>query len=103
MIRWEEEEGSWRGYSGTLVVATVTREEGDKEGGRWLWEMRAVKRLPGARASGHRTTDLEARRAVDSYWLRWLEAAALKPDLERLAAASLPKAKATRASRPRGV
>lgn len=90
MIRWEHEDGVWRGYSGSLVVATVERKEGEE--GSWLWEMRAVKRLPGARASGHRTTDLEARRAVDSYWLRWLGATALKPDLERLAAASMLKA-----------
>jgi hypothetical protein len=26
-----------------------------------------------------------ARRAADDYWSRWLEAAALKPDIERLA------------------
>ncbi len=80
MIRWEQEEGGWRAYSGSLVVATVAREEGD-DVGRWFWEMRAVKRLPGARASGHRATELEARRAVDSYWLRWIEVTALKPDL----------------------
>jgi hypothetical protein len=42
----------------------------------------------GARNAGHRTTALPARRAADDYWARWLEAAALKPDLERLAALS---------------
>jgi hypothetical protein len=52
---------------------------------KWLWEVKAVERPPGARNSGQRTTALAARRAADDYWSRWLEAAALKPDIERLA------------------
>jgi hypothetical protein len=86
MIRWEEdkESGVWRGFSGELVVASVARAP---EGGRakWLWEVKGVERSPGKRNSGHRTTLLAARRAADDYWARWLEAAALKPDIERLA------------------
>ena len=39
----------------------------------------------GARSAGHRATALAARRAADDYWTRWLEVAALKPDVERLA------------------
>ena len=95
MIRWEQEDtGDWRGLSGSLTVATVKPDEAD--GGQWRWEMRAVKRLPGARASGHRTTELEARRAADRYWLRWLEAAALRPDLQSLAEASVRNDKRNR-------
>lgn len=98
MIRWEQEDsGDWRGLSGSLTVATVKRDPSDTDE-RWLWEMRAVKRLPGARASGHRATELEARRAVDSYWSRWLEAAALRPDLEKLAKASVAPTRRKRAS-----
>jgi hypothetical protein len=84
MIRWEEEEDAWRGFSGELVVATVTRAPGGGKA-KWLWEVNAVERPHGARNSGRRATALAARRAADDYWARWLEAAALKPDLERLA------------------
>ena len=52
---------------------------------RWNWEVKAVERPPGKRNAGHRTTLIAARRAADDYWARWLEAAALKPDIERLA------------------
>jgi hypothetical protein len=66
MIRWQEQpSGEWLGYSGSLVVAKVARDPAQNDGERWLWEMRAAKRLPGARAAGHRTSELEARRAVD--------------------------------------
>jgi hypothetical protein len=41
--------------------------------------------------SGHRTDELEVRRAADAYWDKWLGAAALKPDLGRLAEASAPR------------
>ena len=44
----------------------------------------------GWRNSGHRTDELEARRAADAYWDKWLGLAALKPDLGRLAEASAP-------------
>jgi hypothetical protein len=86
MIRWEEDEesGEWRGFSGELVVATVASAPSGSKA-KWLWEVKAVERPPGARNSGQRTTALAARRAADDYWSRWLEAAALKPDIERLA------------------
>jgi hypothetical protein len=89
MIRWQEEEnGAWGGFSGELAVASVTSAGG---GGKpqWLWEVKAVERRQGARNAGHRTTALAARRAADDYWSRWLEAAALKPDVERLAELSV--------------
>jgi hypothetical protein len=47
--------------------------------------VKAVERPHGTRNSGRRATALAARRAADEYWSRWLEAAALKPDVERLA------------------
>jgi hypothetical protein len=85
VIRWEEDEasGAWRGFSGELVVATVARAPAGKA--KWLWEAKAVEPPHGARNSGQRATALAARRAADDYWSRWLEAAALKPDIERLA------------------
>jgi hypothetical protein len=87
MIRWEEQEdGAWQGFSGELVVATVVRAGGAKA--RWDWEVKAVDRAPAKRNAGHRTTALAARRAADEYWARWLALAALKPDIERLAALS---------------
>jgi hypothetical protein len=80
--------------SGDLVMATVVKSPDGK--GRWLWEVQGVARPQGWRSSGHRTTALAARRAADEYWSRWLTAAALKPDIERLAersGAALPKRK----------
>ena len=85
MIRWEEQDGgAWHGVSGELVVAIVTRPP-DGPRNRWLWQVAGVERPHGWRNAGHRTTSLAARRAADEYWARWLEAAALKPDVERLA------------------
>ena len=86
VIRWEEEDagGQWHGFSGELVVATVARGSAGGKA-KWLWEVKAVERRRGARNAGHRTTALAARRAADEYWSRWLDAAALKPDVERLA------------------
>jgi hypothetical protein len=85
VIRWEEQEGGdWHGLSGDLVIAVVARAPAEAKG-KWLWQVKGVKRPSGWRNSGHRTTALAARRAVDEYWSRWLEAAALKPDIERLA------------------
>ena len=85
MIRWEErEDGGWQALSGDLVMATVVKAPGGGKA-KWLWEVSGVARPQGWRSSGHRTTALAARRAADEYWLRWLEAAALKPDIERLA------------------
>ena len=48
------------------------------------------RQAEGLRNSGHRTDDLDARRAADAYSDKWLGAAALKPDLGRLAEASAP-------------
>lgn len=85
MIRWEEQEsGDWQGFSGELAVATVARVPGSGKA-RWLWQVDGVARPNGWRNNGHRTTALAARRAADDYWARWLQAAALKPDVERLA------------------
>src|SRR3954451_11316806 len=90
MIRWEEQEsGEWTGYSGQVVVATAKPAAVGSE--RWNWEVTGAGRLKGARNSGHRTNELDARRAADSYWQRWLEATALRPDLQRLAQESLAK------------
>jgi hypothetical protein len=89
VIRWEEQEtGDWYGYSGELTVANVARQPGGSA--RWLWDVSGAGRPPGWRNSGHRTTALAARRAADEYWARWLQAAALKPDLNLLAKASVP-------------
>jgi hypothetical protein len=85
MIRWEEEDdGGWRALSGDLVMATVVKAPAGGKG-KWLWEVSGVSRPQNWRNSGHRTTALAARRAADEYWSRWLGAAALKPDIERLA------------------
>ena len=82
MIRWEEgESGDWSGFSGELLIATVAPVSGR----RWDWEVGGVSRPSGWRNSGHRTTALAARRSADDYWNRWLEAAALRPDVSRLA------------------
>src|SRR3954447_26152927 len=89
MIRWEEQDsGEWSGYSGQIVVATAKPTAGSE---RWDWDVIGAGRLKGARNAGHRTNELDARRAADAYWERWLEATALRPDLQRLAEESLPK------------
>ena len=89
MIRWEEEDGGWQGYSGELAVANVAKEP-DAEDEQWSWTVTAVKRPKGWRkGSGHRGTWLEARRAAEEYWARWLAEAALRPDIGRLAANTL--------------
>lgn len=85
MIRWEErDDRDWDGFSGALAVAAVRRAPGGAKA-RWDWEVGGVERPQGWRNAGHRTTALAARRAADEYWSRWLESAALKPDVERLA------------------
>ena len=107
-IRWEEQDnGDWHGLSGEVIVAVVVPDRVGKASAadaaetsakadtaarkanpkRWLWEV-TVQRPPGWRNEGHRTTALAARRAADDYWARWCEAAALKPDIERLVAES---------------
>lgn len=88
VIRWEEQDsGDWYGYSGELTVAIVARPGG---AARWYWEVSGAGRPHRWRNSGHRTTALAARRAADEYWARWLQAAALRPDVSLLAKASLP-------------
>jgi hypothetical protein len=100
MIRWEEQEsGEWLGYSGQVVVATAKPQNGSGSE-RWDWEVAGAGRLKGARNSGHRTNELDARRAADAFWQRWLEATALRPDVQRLAQESLPK-RSGRNQRPR--
>jgi hypothetical protein len=91
VIRWErQEDGGWHGFSGELLVATVAQDEEDV--GRWLWAVPAVKRPKGwQKPAGHRAAWLDARRAADDYWERWLGAAALKPDLEGLARQSVKR------------
>jgi hypothetical protein len=85
-IRWEEQDnGDWHGFSGEIIVALAAPDPAGRK--RWLWEV-TVQRPPGWRNEGHRTTALAARRAADDYWTRWCEAAALKPDIERLVAES---------------
>lgn len=87
MIRWEEQaDGNWLGYSGQAVVATATKR-GES---RWDWEVPGAGNPKGWRNSGHRTNEIDARRAADAYWDKWLAAAALKPDLGRLAETSIP-------------
>jgi len=96
MIRWEEQpDGNWLGYSGQALVATATKRDEN----RWDWEVPGAGKPKGWRNSGHRTDELDARRAADAYWDKWLSAAALKPDLGRLAEGSVrstprPKRKA---------
>ena len=99
MIRWEEQEtGDWYGYSGELIVTIVAPQPG--RSGRWLWDVSGAGRPHGWRNSGHRTTSLAARRAAEEYWGKWLQAAALKPDLTVLVKASLPTPARSR-KRPR--
>ena len=86
MIRWEEQpDGNWLGYSGQALVATATKADEN----RWDWEVPGAGKPKGWRNSGHRTNELDARRAADAYWDKWLAAAALKPDLGRLAEGSV--------------
>ena len=81
MIRWEEQpDGNWLGYSGQALVATATQSEEHQ----WNWEVPGAGKPKGWRNSGHRADELEARRAADAYWDKWLTAAALKPDLGAL-------------------
>jgi hypothetical protein len=81
-LRWEElAPGSdWHGYTGELLVAVVTKAPSGAK--RWLWEV-TVHRPPGWRNAGHGTSSLAAKRSADRYWMKWLEAAALRPDVVR--------------------
>ena len=91
MIRWEQQEnGDWHGFSGELPVASVAKDS-DAEREQWAWKIKGLKRPKGWRKPlGHRSTWLDARRAADVYWEKWLAAASLRPDLQRLAMQSLP-------------
>ena len=89
MIRWErQEDGGWQGFSGELLVATVTKDEfAERE--QWLWSITALKRPKGWRkGAGHRTSWIDARRAAEEYWAKWLEQAALRADVMQLASRS---------------
>jgi hypothetical protein len=99
MIRWErQEDGGWQGFSGELLVATVTKDE-SAEREQWLWSITALKRPKGWRkGAGHRTSWIDARRAAEEYWAKWLEQAALRADVMQLASRSLAK---ERKARPR--
>jgi hypothetical protein len=88
VIRWEEQaSGDWLGYSGEALVAAATKRDEN----RWDWEVSGAGKPKGWRNAGHRTNELDARRAADAYWDKWLAAAALRPDLGRLAETSMRK------------
>ncbi|MFL5213336.1 MAG: hypothetical protein ACJ8DH_05545 [Microvirga sp.] len=103
MIRWEQQEnGNWHRFSGELPVATVAKDP-DAEREQWAWKIKGLKRPKDWRKPiGHHTTWLGARRAADAYWEKWLGAASLRPDLERLAMQSLPPEERPKARRRRG-
>ena len=66
-------------------VATVTKDP-SAEREQWLWAHTALKRPKGWRkGAGHRTSWIDARRAAEEYWAKWLEEAALRDDVMRLA------------------
>src|SRR5215204_3055776 len=44
-----------------------------------------------AQGSWHRSSWIDARRAAEEYWERWLQEAALRPDVMRLASRSVVK------------
>jgi len=100
MIRWEQlGNRDWQGFSGELPVASVVRDP-DVGQERWLWQIQGLKRPKGWRKPiGHRTTWLDARRSADAYWEKWLAAASLRPDLQRLAMQSLPHEERPKAGR----
>jgi hypothetical protein len=100
VIRWEQQEnGDWHGFSGELPVATVSKDQ-DAEREQWAWKIEGLKRPKGWRKPiGHRTTWLDARRSADAYWEKWLAAASLRPDLQRLAMQSLPPEERPKARR----
>ena len=106
MIRWEQlENRDWQGFSGELPVASIVRDDPDAEQERWSWKIDGLKRPKGWRKPiGHRTTWLDARRSADAYWEKWLAAASLRPDLQRLALQSSPeeRPKARRRKIPSG-
>jgi hypothetical protein len=100
VIRWERQaDGSWRGFSGELLIGIVARDAGS-ERERWTWRLTGFERPKfWRRPKGHRTAWLAARRAAEAYWQRWLDAAALEPDLARLALQSLPEDERPKARR----
>jgi len=100
MIRWEQQASAeWQGLSGELPVATVIKDP-DAEREQWVWKINGLKRPKGWRKPiGHRTTWLDARRSADAYWEKWLAAASLRPDVQRLAMQSLPPEERPKAPR----
>jgi len=91
MIRWERQhDGNWLGLSGELPVANVAKDAAEKE--QWLWTITALRRPKGWRkGAGHRSSWIDARRAAEEYWERWLEEAALRPNVMRLASRSVER------------
>ena len=68
----------------------MQRRQAKKE--QWLWTVTALKRPKGWRkGAGHRSSWIDARRAAEEYWERWLEEAALRPDVMRLASRTVVK------------
>jgi len=68
----------------------LQRRQAKKE--QWLWTVTALKRPKGWRkGAGHRSSWIDARRAAEEYWERWLEEAALRPDVMRLASRTVVK------------
>src|SRR5215208_7837543 len=62
----------------------------------------ALKRPKGWRkGAGHRSSWIDARRAAEEYWERWLEEAALRPDVMRLASRSVVKERQRKSGRAR--
>ena len=97
MIRWEERDtGDWDGFSGEVIVATVTRSAPSKA--QWDWEVTGAGKMKGARNTGHRANEIEAQRAADAFWERWLSKAALKPDLSQALEMSLGPKRTSRES-----
>ena len=98
MIRWEQQEsGDWHGFSGELPVATVPKARmpsGSNEDPR--------TQAPEGLAQAHRAShDMAGRTPLlaDAYWEKWLAAASLRPDLQRLAMQSLPHEERPKAGR----
>ena len=57
--------------------------------------------MKGARNTGHRANEIDAQRAADAVWERWLSKAALKPDLSQALEMSLgPKRPSRKSGKP---
>ena len=98
MILWErQEDGGWQGFSGELLVATVTKDELPK--GAVALVNHGAEASQGL-AQGSRTPHLMDRRSTSCRGIlaKWLEQAALRADVMQLASRSLVK---ERKARPR--